>query len=148
MSKGSYIGVSDKARKVKSIYVGVDGKARKIKKAYIGDANGKARLCWSGEKLPQMQAGTFTSTGTSYTISDLQFKPVGVLAVLTTPYSYKRVGNDIVITIPPSGGYLYSGSNHQVFQSASNAATYSDNSVKLTGGTFGGTYQYVVWGEE
>ena len=45
---GVYIGVDGKARKVKGGYIGVDGKARKIKKGYIGDANGVARLCWSG----------------------------------------------------------------------------------------------------
>lgn len=45
---GFYIGVDGKARKVKGGYIGVDGKARKIKKGYIGDANGVARLCWSG----------------------------------------------------------------------------------------------------
>lgn len=48
MGKAAYIGVSGTARKVKKAYIGVDGKARKIKKMYIGDANGKARLCWSG----------------------------------------------------------------------------------------------------
>ena len=45
---GVFIGVDGKARKVKGGYIGVDGKARKIKKGYIGDANGVARLCWSG----------------------------------------------------------------------------------------------------
>lgn len=48
MGKGMYLGVDSKARKVKKMYLGVDGKARKIKKVYIGDADGKARLCWSG----------------------------------------------------------------------------------------------------
>ena len=38
-----YIGVNNKARKVKSIYVGVNGIAHKVKKAYIGISN-KARL--------------------------------------------------------------------------------------------------------
>lgn len=48
MAKGMYLGVDSKAHKVKKMYLGVDGKARKVKKVYIGDANGKARLCWSG----------------------------------------------------------------------------------------------------
>lgn len=43
---GTYIGVSSKARKVKSIYVGVSGKARKVKKVYVG-VSGKARLVYS-----------------------------------------------------------------------------------------------------
>ena len=36
--------VDDTIKKVDSIYVGVSNKARKVKKAYIGDENGKARL--------------------------------------------------------------------------------------------------------
>jgi hypothetical protein len=66
MGKGMYIGVDSKARKVKKMYVGVDGKARKVKKVYVGDANGKARLCWSGE----LGLYLFTMTGSSYTSSD------------------------------------------------------------------------------
>ena len=48
MAKSAYIGVSSKAKKVKKMYIGVGGVAKKVKKAYIGDANGKARLCYSG----------------------------------------------------------------------------------------------------
>ena len=55
MAKGVYIGVSDKARKVKKMYIGVDGVARRVKKAYIG-VDGKARLFYSG-------SGTVTSKG-------------------------------------------------------------------------------------
>lgn len=51
MGKALYVGVSSKAHKGKKAYIGVDGKARKIKKMYIGDANGKARLFWSGGGL-------------------------------------------------------------------------------------------------
>lgn len=47
MARGSYIGVSGKARKIKKMYIGINGKARKVKKVYIGDSNNKARLCWS-----------------------------------------------------------------------------------------------------
>lgn len=50
MAKGAYIGVSDKARKIKKGYIGVDGKARKIKKGYIG-VGGVARPCWGEGKL-------------------------------------------------------------------------------------------------
>lgn len=48
MATGFYIGVDGKARKIKGGYIGIDGKARKINKGYIGDANGIARLCWTG----------------------------------------------------------------------------------------------------
>lgn len=51
MSKGVYIGVAGKARKVKNIYIGVGGKARKVKKAYIGVA-GKARLIYEDSPFP------------------------------------------------------------------------------------------------
>lgn len=43
MAKVSYVGISNKARRVKKLFVGIDGKARKVKKAYIG-INGVARL--------------------------------------------------------------------------------------------------------
>lgn len=46
MTQSIYVGVDNKARKVKSLYVGVDGVARKVKKVYIGDTNGKAQLCY------------------------------------------------------------------------------------------------------
>ena len=48
MSKGAYVGVSGKARKVKKIYVGVNGVARKVKKGYIG-VNGIAHKFFGGE---------------------------------------------------------------------------------------------------
>lgn len=43
MAKKAYVGVSNKARRVKKIYIGISGKARKVRKGYIGIAN-KARL--------------------------------------------------------------------------------------------------------
>lgn len=49
MTKAIYIGVSNKARKVKKIYVGVSNKARLVKKGYIG-IGGKARLFFSNEQ--------------------------------------------------------------------------------------------------
>lgn len=50
MAKNWYVGASSVAHKVQKMYVGVNGVAHKVKKAYIGDANGKARLCWSGDE--------------------------------------------------------------------------------------------------
>lgn len=46
MAKGTYIGIADKARKVKKLYFGVADKARKVKKVYFG-VDGKARLVYS-----------------------------------------------------------------------------------------------------
>lgn len=56
MSKAIYVGVGDKARKVKNLYVGVDGKARKVKKGYIG-VNGVARLFYDGNASGLVPAG-------------------------------------------------------------------------------------------
>lgn len=57
MSKAIYIGVDNKARKVKSLYVGVDGKARKVKKGYIG-VNGVARLFYAPvDRPPRLPSG-------------------------------------------------------------------------------------------
>ena len=50
MSKGVYVGVDNKVRKVKKIYVGVDNKVRKVKKAYIG-IGGVVRPFWSSSEL-------------------------------------------------------------------------------------------------
>lgn len=47
MAKGAWIGIGDKARKIKKSYVGINGVARKIKKMWIGVGN-VARLFWSG----------------------------------------------------------------------------------------------------
>lgn len=47
MANGMYIGVNDKARKIKSIYLGVSGIARKVKGGYVG-VNGVARQFWKG----------------------------------------------------------------------------------------------------
>lgn len=54
MAKAAYIGVTEKARKVKNIYIGVNGIARKVKKGYIG-VNGVARLFYDAD------AGGWTS---------------------------------------------------------------------------------------
>ena len=50
MAKKAYIGIDNKARKVKKMYIGVGGVARKIKKAYIG-VGGVARPCFGGGEL-------------------------------------------------------------------------------------------------
>lgn len=56
MAKELYIGVDNKARKVKKIYIGVNNIAREVKAAYVGVDN-LARLCYkkgpltTGEKV-------------------------------------------------------------------------------------------------
>ena len=57
MANGMYIGVNDKARKVKSIYLGVSGIARKVKSGYVG-VNGVARQFWkSGIPISTLAVG-------------------------------------------------------------------------------------------
>lgn len=46
MSKGIYIGNSNKAHKSKKLYIGINNVAHKIKRAYIGDENNKSRLIY------------------------------------------------------------------------------------------------------
>lgn len=63
MAKVSYVGASDKARRVKKLFVGINGKARKVKKAYIG-VSGKARLFFSSG----VQPGLYVLGGYTYTL--------------------------------------------------------------------------------
>lgn len=50
MAKQVYVGVDEKARRIKKIYVGANGVAREVKAVYVGVDN-KARLCWSNGPL-------------------------------------------------------------------------------------------------
>ena len=61
MAKKAYIGIGNKARKVKKIYFGVANKARKVKKGYIG-VGGKARCFFSGGELEYYGTATALST--------------------------------------------------------------------------------------
>lgn len=63
MAKVSYVGASDKARRVKKLFVGIDGKARKVKKAYVG-VGGVARLFFSSG----VQPGLYVLGGYTYTL--------------------------------------------------------------------------------
>ena len=62
MAKKAYIGIGNKARKVKKIYFGVANKARKVKKGYIG-VGGKAKCFFSGGELEYYGTATALSTG-------------------------------------------------------------------------------------
>lgn len=155
MAKGMYVGVADKARKVKSIYVGVDGKARKVKKVYVGDANGKARLCWSAEPAIKIKTGTFTKTsGTSHTISGLSFKPTGIFVI---GINVAHANGYYPTIIPPTGNWRAAQTNGVSSFTSSSITTnisYGTNSVTLSfstsysGRKFNGEYHYIIWGEE
>lgn len=76
MAKGLYIGVGDKARKVKKIYVGVGDKARKVKKAYIG-VNGVARVFYK----PELVYNGKSSNGLTLACAEMVSTTVGNYAV-------------------------------------------------------------------
>jgi len=46
--KATYLGMDDKARKVRKMYIGIDDVTRKVKRAYIG-VNGVARLFYTSD---------------------------------------------------------------------------------------------------
>lgn len=48
MPRVPYVGVNDKAKKVKKMYIGVNNKARKVLKAYVG-VNGIARIFYTAD---------------------------------------------------------------------------------------------------
>lgn len=83
MSKGIYIGIDGKARKVKKLYVGVDGKARKVKKGYVG-VNGVARLFYSGGGSGLLPSG-YTELEYAITQANSQYN---IFIRLTTSESY------------------------------------------------------------
>ena len=67
---GAWIGdANGKARKMKNMYIGVDDKARKIKAAWIGDANGKARLFYRSEVLTTITGSVCYYRTSSYPLS-------------------------------------------------------------------------------
>lgn len=69
MAKAAYIGVDDKACKIKRMYIGVDGVARKIKKAYIG-VDGVARQFFSSGELVVFPTVALTSNSSNgYVVS-------------------------------------------------------------------------------
>lgn len=74
MSKGIYIGVGGKARKVKKMYVGVNGVARKVTDGYTGVSGVARKFFKSGYEIIIVQDATLSSSivtpdGNSLTIS-------------------------------------------------------------------------------
>lgn len=71
MAKKMYVGVSNKAKNIKTGYIGVEGKARKIKKVYVG-VGGKAKLVWESTQYiltAPAQSGSLTYSGSAQTPS-------------------------------------------------------------------------------
>lgn len=77
MSKGIYIGNSNKAHKSKKLYIGINNVAHKIKRAYIGDENNKSRLIYiSGYSYQKFVAYVWKKykLNTSKSIEDDEWK--------------------------------------------------------------------------
>ena len=64
MSAKTYIGINDKARKVKKMYVGIDNIARRVKRAYLG-INNVARCIFDSTELYYYGTATDLSVGRS-----------------------------------------------------------------------------------
>ena len=151
MAKGAYLGISDAARKVKSMYVGVDGVARKIKKAYIGDENGLARLCWSSE-VPFVYGTTTVSSGRTITINNLDIEPIYVMALCPSVSGRFGFWGDVPstnkLTIAANSGYL----SYTTSTKTGNGITFSGGTLTATnnaasGYSFNsGLYHYIVVG--
>lgn len=118
------------------IYVGVNNKARKVKSAYVGDSNGKAKQIWPVSYIPSIYSeveyimNAYTANDSSYTTPSIVFSNL----VLS---SYSRVIIDYAIT--PQGRntgwnnntqeYIFcvnSGSRRKTF-SAGFESGYSDS---------------------
>jgi len=61
MGKKVFVGVGDKAKRVKKIYVGVGDKAKRVLKAYVG-VNGKAKLCFTVNVWEKWSVNYYTVT--------------------------------------------------------------------------------------
>lgn len=83
ITKTSYIGVNNKARRIKKMYIGVNGKARPVSKAYIG-INNKARLWYDEEKVFRSKVYGVYWDGTSTT----KWTRTGDAAFFTDPVPY------------------------------------------------------------
>ena len=64
MARKAFVGIGDKARKVKKIYAGIASKARWVKKAYVG-IGGVARLFWKDYDWPDRVSVTALSVARS-----------------------------------------------------------------------------------
>lgn len=134
--------------------------ARKIKKAYIGDANGLARLCWSGSGIPNVTGNlTLSSRTTIMSISGLEFEPVYVFCfdpstrsssgtwyqgmISDVPKSGQNYGR-LLINDYPSSVYLNYGQNSYSNGTLTLTANHSTNTTTMY--FTKGTYYYTVVG--
>lgn len=145
MTQSIYVGVDNKARKVKSLYVGVDGVARKVKKVYIGDTNGKAQLCY----IDSLVSGNIAvKVGNYFTSNELpddievvslygfskNFRGFGSITSNTTGLSFHNfVAEDIYYEFDSEGSYQaanihiygnYEGHTITVYDTSNNSVVF------------------------
>ena len=120
MSKGIYIGVDDKARKVTKAYIGVENIARKILKGYEGNENGIARQFYSAEKAHywrrynanywEMQSmHTVGKGGDSY--SDGEFPTQRDGTVLFASYSFDTYTGNFILSSAQNVSWVFESSD-------------------------------------
>lgn len=97
ISRGVYVGVANKARKVKKMYVGVDGKARKVKKGYIG-VNGKARLFYQPFSTFSVKK-SLSDGGMGADVAGVSFQNKAIFAGGFTSFKTEMNASSTVISI-------------------------------------------------
>lgn len=106
MAKEIYVGVNDKARKVKKAYVGINGVAHKVLKVYVGDGNNKARLCWVSEcQHPSFNVNYFWADGCEYCKATATCTECGYQEFETDHYPEFRVYEEPTCTEDGKGDY-------------------------------------------
>lgn len=117
MAKEIYVGVNDKARKVKKAYVGIDGVAHKVLKVYVGDGNNKARLCWVSEcNHPSFNVDYFWADDCEYCEATATCTECGYQEFETDYYPEFRVYEEPTCTEDGRGDYGANFSN-ELFES-------------------------------
>ena len=66
----AYIGINNRARKIKNVYIGVNDIARSVKRGYVGNENTIPCLWW-GDRYPMMKASDTWYSGISVDIKTI-----------------------------------------------------------------------------
>lgn len=109
MAKSGYIGVSDKARKIKKGYIGVGGIARKLKKAYIG-VGGIARATFSSSVVWKKYSCNVETERDPYYISASNQANVGKTTTVQEGHPHGQQSSYYTsYTFSTADGYTFSG---------------------------------------
>lgn len=151
MGKQINMGISDVARKCKKAWVGIDGVARKVKKGWIGDANGIARLFYSGDIGYFGMAPNLTSqTQNAYYMHRATFNDYGFVGKNTTldiysPTLTKQVISNVVLGAEDEDNHRTGDApvknKYLIIGNAKYATKWSSISASFTLSTLTGAYQ-------